>query len=79
MMRRNWAPDLAAAVLQVLLPATSLSIAAKLLSHTLFSWHPAFISMGFLGLFGQGVLTSFAVRELSGTKRADMLTTHALW
>lgn len=73
------APNLAATVLQILLPLTCCSIAAKLLSHTLFSWHPVFISIGYLGFFGQGVLTSFAVREQEGDERSRLLTAHALW
>ena len=68
--------DVAAAALQLLLPSTALTIAAKLLNHTLFSWHPSFISIGFFGMFGQGVLTSFAARDQQGSARVQMLAAH---
>ena len=65
--------------LQLLQPATAILLAAAHVKGTLFSWHPALMSIGFLGLIGQGVLTSHAARRLQGPERSKLLVQHALW
>ena len=65
--------------LQVLQPAVAVALAAAHLSGTLFSWHPSLMSIGFLGLIGQGILTSHKARHLQGSQRSQLLVQHALW
>ena len=73
------ASRLAAQALQILQPVTALLIVATQLSHTLFSFHPPLMAVGFIGFIGQGVLTSLAVRDVQGEKRGQLLQRHALW
>ncbi|KAK9865930.1 hypothetical protein WJX84_000338 [Apatococcus fuscideae] len=37
------------------------------------------MSVGFLGLVGQGILTAHSARGLQGAERSRLLTQHALW
>ncbi len=65
--------------LQLLQPAVAITTAATYLNGTLFSWHPSLMSVGFLGLVGQGILTAHSARGLQGAERSRLLTQHALW
>ncbi len=65
--------------LQILQPSVAVALAAAHLSGTLFSWHPSLMGIGFLGLIGQGILTSHKARQLQGSARSQLLIQHALW
>jgi cytochrome b-561 domain containing protein 2 len=65
---------------QGLLLATAVTIPLAIFNGTLFSWHPTLMSVGFLGLMGNGVLTAFKFRNvLESNARVKAIQKHALW
>lgn len=44
----------------------------------LFSWHPVFITLGFVGLMSEGILLGTAFRSLDGRERVGAIIRHAL-
>lgn len=55
----------------------ALSIPVVALDSTLYSWHPTFMALGFLGLMTEGVLTS--AHNLEGAARTVKLQRHMWW
>ncbi len=52
--------------IHVLVVACAVSIPVAVFNGTLFSWHPALMSIAYLGLMAEGVLTSISFRSLVG-------------
>lgn len=44
----------------------------------LFSWHPTFMTLGFLGFMTMGVVRSITFRKLDGSPRVKAIQIHAL-
>ena len=55
--------------IHVLVLACAVSIPIATFNGTLFSWHPTLMSIAFLGLMAEGVLTSISFRSLVGCIR----------
>ena len=55
---------------------TVLSLVAMLFDGTLFAYHPAAMSIGFLALMSEGVLTALKFRRLEGQQRVAAIQTH---
>ena len=59
----------------------TVSIAVDVLEYhqaNLFSWHPVFITLGFVGLMSEGILLGAAFRALDGRERVAAIIRHAL-
>jgi hypothetical protein len=56
----------------------TISICLDILDGSLFSWHPVFMSLGFLTLMTQAVLMGWEFRGLDGAARSTAITRHAL-
>ena len=56
--------------------ATVVSLVAMQYNGTLFSWHPVLMSIGFLGMMSEGVLTALKFRRLEGQQRVAAIQTH---
>ena len=50
--------------IHILVAACAVSIPVAVFNGTLFSWHPTLMSIAFLGLMAEGVLTSISFRSL---------------
>ena len=60
--------------------ALSIPILALTLNDiTLYTWHPIFMALGFLGLMTEGVLTSMSWHTLEGSARTAVLFRHMWW
>ena len=57
----------------------AVSVPVMAVNKTLFSWHPAFMAVGFFGLMAEGVLTALHFRGTEGTKRTNRVSHHMLW
>ena len=57
--------------IHVLVVACAVSIPVAVFNGTLFSWHPALMSIAYLGLMAEGVLTSISLRSLVGLRLID--------
>ena len=55
---------------------TVLSLVVMQYNGTLFSWHPVLMSVGFLGLMSEGVLTALKFRRLEGQHRVAAIQMH---
>ena len=55
---------------------TVLSLLVMQFDGTLFSYHPAAMSSGFLALMTEGVLTALKFRRLEGQQRVPAIQTH---
>lgn len=56
--------------------ATVGTIVIALYNGTLFAWHPILMSLGFLGIMSEGVLTALKFRRLEGPPRAAAIQRH---
>lgn len=55
-----------------------LSLVGVLFNGTLFSWHPALMSLGYLGFMTEGVVAAIKFRSLEGQERVRAIQFHAL-
>ncbi|GAX81977.1 hypothetical protein CEUSTIGMA_g9405.t1 [Chlamydomonas eustigma] len=56
----------------------SLSLAFLLFDSSLFSWHPLFMSIGYILFMSEGVVSSIMFRHLDGPVRVRAIWTHAV-
>lgn len=56
-----------------------LKLRVLLSAEVLFSWHPSFMAIGFLGLMSEGILTSISFRNLEGNERLQKIWMHLSW
>lgn len=56
----------------------SLSIAFVLFDKSLFSWHPLFMSLGYLLFMTEGLISAVMFRHLDGPERVKAIWGHAL-
>jgi cytochrome b-561 domain containing protein 2 len=55
---------------------TVATLCASLFDSTLFSYHPTFMSIGFLAAMSEGVLTALKFRQLEGQQRVAAIQRH---
>ena len=53
-----------------------ISVAYALFNGSLFSWHPALMSLGYLAFMAEGVLTAIKFRPREGSSRLRAVFTH---
>lgn len=67
-------------LIHTLVVSTVLTILFAFANGTLFVWHPILMSMAFLGLMAEGVLTALKVRRYGdGQTRVNKLSNHMHW
>ncbi|EFJ53321.1 hypothetical protein VOLCADRAFT_120257 [Volvox carteri f. nagariensis] len=56
----------------------ALSIAFVLFDNTLFAWHPAFMSIGYIVFMTEGLIAAIHFRQIDGPERVKAIWSHAL-
>ncbi|GLC46618.1 hypothetical protein PLESTB_001223600 [Pleodorina starrii] len=56
----------------------ALSIAFVLFDNTLFAWHPAFMSIGYIVFMTEGLIAAIQFRHIDGPERVKAIWSHAL-
>ncbi|PNH10254.1 hypothetical protein TSOC_003067 [Tetrabaena socialis] len=64
--------------LHVSVVVVSLSIAFTLFDNTLFGWHPALMSIGYIVFMAEGLIAAIHFRHIDGLERVKAIWSHAL-
>ncbi len=64
-------------VIYALSASVTFTVCALVFDGSLFSWHPLFMSSGFLGFMTLGVVRSITFRKLDGKARVKAIQIHA--
>eukprot|EP01023_Acetabularia_acetabulum_P036230 TRINITY_DN3425_c0_g1_i2.p1 TRINITY_DN3425_c0_g1~~TRINITY_DN3425_c0_g1_i2.p1 ORF type:complete len:300 (-),score=38.26 TRINITY_DN3425_c0_g1_i2:403-1302(-) len=57
----------------------SVSLIVSVSNKSLFSYHPTFMTLGYVVFMAEGVIAGIKFRRLDGKDRAKAITTHAMW
>ena len=74
-----FAGDVLPLLIRLLAAFVALSVPLAALDGTLYSWHPTFMALGFIGFMAEAVLTSISFRSLEGSVRTAAIQRHMLW
>lgn len=66
-------------LIRLLAAFAALSIPIAALDFSLYSWHPTFMALGFLGFMAEAVLTAARFRPLDGSARTAGVQRHMWW
>ncbi|GLI61584.1 hypothetical protein VaNZ11_004000 [Volvox africanus] len=64
--------------LHCVVACVALSIAFILFDNTLFAWHPAFMSIGYVVFMTEGLIAAIHFRQIDGHERVKAIWSHAL-
>eukprot|EP01024_Parvocaulis_polyphysoides_P059797 TRINITY_DN6483_c0_g1_i1.p1 TRINITY_DN6483_c0_g1~~TRINITY_DN6483_c0_g1_i1.p1 ORF type:complete len:219 (+),score=22.40 TRINITY_DN6483_c0_g1_i1:401-1057(+) len=57
----------------------SVSLIVSVANKTLFSWHPIFMTLGYVLFMTEGVISGIKFRRLDGKERVAAIYTHMMW
>ena len=66
-------------LVRLLAAFVAISVPLTVLNRKVFTWHPTFMAIGFVGLMSEGVLRSISFRPLEGSARTTAIQRHMWW